>query len=268
MSFSRIYAVVLRQYYLLRGNPVRLLANFAWLVIGIIQWGFITKYLNTFNLATVNFATILLGAIILWEIFNRIQAGVLMTFLEDIWSKNFLNYFTSPLKISEYLSGLVLASMGTGFIGMIILVSIAGLGFGYNIFSLGFMIIPFVIVLLFFGIATGIFTTAIIFRYGPAAEWLGWPIPFFLSIFSGIFYPITALPAGLQWFSRLLPSAYIFESLRSILDNGNFSGVIANLIIGGILALVYFFLAYKFFVRVYRHNLKNGLLARFDAEAA
>jgi len=266
MSLSRIYAVFLRQYYLIRGNPTRLFGSFVWLTISIIQWGFITKYLGALGGGTFGLVTVILGAIILWEVFNRIQTGVLMSFLEDVWSQNFFNYFASPLKIIEYLAGLILTSIGLGALGMLILISIAGLGFGYNFFQLGLMILPFIAVLLIFGMAMGIFTTALIFRLGPAAEWLGWPLPFFLSVFSGVYYPISTLPAGLYWFAKLFPPAYVFESLRAVLA-GNGSGELpVNLAIGAVLAVSYFFAAYKFFIRVYRHNLRSGLLARFGSE--
>ena len=43
---SRTAAIVLRQYYLLRGNLSRALSPVVWVTIDIVLWGFITKYLN------------------------------------------------------------------------------------------------------------------------------------------------------------------------------------------------------------------------------
>lgn len=267
MSLSRIYAIFLRQFFLIKGNPVRLASIFLWLIIDIIQWGFISKYLGTFGQATFSFITVILGAIILWEFMSRIQQGIMTAFLEDIWSQNFINYFASPLKISEYLAGLVLTSITTGIIGFFIMVLLAGIGFGYNIFKIGLLLLPFIIILFIFGMAMGIFVTAMIFRLGPSAEWLGWPIPLVMSIFTGVFYPISTLPVALQFLAKLIPPSYVFESLRAILSNGTFSGQLAlNLFLGTLLALVYLILMYLFFLRVYRRNLKVGSLARFTAE--
>lgn len=267
MNLRRVYAIFLRQYFLIKGNPTRLAGIFIWLLFAIIQWGFISKYLGTFGQATFGFVTVILGAIILWEFMGRIQSGIMTSFLEDIWSQNFFNYFASPLKISEYLAGLVLTSIGTGIIGLTIMVSIAGFGFGYNFFRIGFMILPYMIILFIFGIALGIFITAMIFRLGPSAEWLGWPIPFILSIFAGVFYPISTLPFALQIIARIIPASYVFESMRIILATGAFpSQLVFNLIIGVVLALIYLILMYLFFIRVYRRNLKNGNIARFSAE--
>lgn len=267
MSLKRIYAVFIRQMFLMKGNPTRLVAIFTWQIIDILQWGFISKYLGSFGQATFGFIAVILGAIILWEFMSRIQQGIMTAFLEDIWTQNFINFFASPIKVSEYLGGLVLTSMATGLVGMLIMLALAGGLFGYSIFMLGLYLLPFVLILFIFGMAMGILVAAIIFRLGPAAEWLGWPIPLVLSIFAGVFYPVATLPGALQVISKIVPAAYVFESFRGILAGSGFSSAMAvNLLIGAGLALIYLALAYLFFIRIYHHNLKTGGLARFGAE--
>ncbi|MBI4833707.1 MAG: ABC transporter permease [Planctomycetes bacterium] len=267
MNLTRIYAVFLRQIYLIKANPIRLAGMFVWLLFSVIQWGFISKYLGTFGQATFGFVTVVLGAIILWEFMGRVQAGIMMAFLEDIWSQNFFNYFASPLKISEYLAGLVITSIVTALIGFVIMILIAGAGFGYNFFIIGVMILPFIMILFVFGVAMGIFITGVIFRLGPAAEWLGWPIPFIMSIFAGVFYPISVLPDALQVVAGLIPASYVFESMRIIFEGGEFGARVASNLAGGTaLALAYLAAAYYFFMRVYKRNLKHGNIGRFSAE--
>lgn len=266
MSIQRIYAVFLRQMFLIKSNPVRLLSLFMWLVINIIQWGFITKYLGSFNGAVFNIVTIILGAIILWEFMSRIQQGTMMSFLEDVWSQNFINFFASPLQVKEYLAGLILTSIITSFVGFFIMALIAGFIFGFNIFVIGLYIIPFMFLLFIFGMAMGIFVTGLIFKWGPSAEWIAWPVPMILSIFVGVFYPISTLPEYLQYISKILPPTYVFESIRSVLA-GNFN-IGLNLLIGFALAIVYLLIAYLFFLLVYKHNLKTGAISKFGAESA
>jgi ABC-2 type transport system permease protein len=266
MSLKRIYAVFIRQLYLLGNNPTRLAGNFVWLTIAIIQWGFISKYLGSLGKANFNFITVVLGALILWEFLTRIQQGLMMGFLEDVWSNNLINFFASPLKISEYTIGIVSSSIATALMGFLIMSIIAGLGFGYDIFIIGLSIIPFMTILFLFGMALGIFICAMIFRLGPTAEWLGWPIPMILSLISGVFYPIDTLPDALQLIAKLFPPAYVFESLRAQLELvATLQMVVQNLIMGVALAIFYMFLSYRFFLWVYRHNLKTGKLARFNA---
>ncbi|MBN2292530.1 MAG: ABC transporter permease [Pirellulales bacterium] len=267
MSISRIYAVFLRQVFLIRSNPTRLVSMFLWIIMDVILWGFITKYLGSLGRDTLSFVNIMLGAIILWGFTTRIEHGVMTTFLEDTWSRNLINYFASPLQIDEYICGLVVTSIAMGICGLLLMLLIAGLCFGYNIFAIGFYLLPFLLVLFIFGIAIGIFVSALIFRLGPAAEWIGWPIPMVLSVFSGVFYPVSNLPKFLRVVSRVLPASYVFESMRAILMNRLFPGrLVIYLCIGLALSCAYLLVTYFFFVRVYRYNLKHGTIARFNIE--
>jgi hypothetical protein len=95
MDVNRTAAILLRQYYLMRGNLSRLLSPVVWVTIDILLWGFITKYLNTVASSGFNFVPALLGAVLLWDFFSRVMYGVTMAFFEDVWSRNFLNIFAS-----------------------------------------------------------------------------------------------------------------------------------------------------------------------------
>jgi ABC-2 type transport system permease protein len=148
------------------------------------------------------------------------------------------------------------------------MVLIAGLVFGYNLFKVGLLLLPFVAILFVFGIAMGFFVSAIIFRLGPSGEWLGWPVPLILSIFAGVYYPISTLPAALQVVARFMPPCYVFESMRIILSTGTFSAdLYVHLLVGASLAMICLLMAYQFFIAIYRYNLKTGAIARFNAEA-
>src|SRR3989338_5218689 len=239
MSLARIYAVFVRQVYLFRSNPIRWVAVFLWIFIDIILWGFINKYLSTFGTATFSFVNVVLGAIILWDFLTRVQQGVMTTFLEDIWSQNFINFFSSPLKVKEYVAGLVATGLATALAGFLAMAAVAGLAFGYNVFKIGLIIIPFMLVLFIFAVAMGIFMTAIILRFGTSAEWIGWPIPFAMSVFVGVFYTISNLPESLQIISKVIPATYVFESFRSLNALALAPDLLNNFIIGMALAIFY-----------------------------
>ena len=120
MSFRRIFTIVLRQLYLIRGSFSRVFPLFAWIGVDMILWGFLTRYLNTVAAAGFNFVPAILGAVLLWDFFGRIMQGVTIAFFEDVWSRNFLNIFATPLLISEYVSGLVLTSILTSMVGILV----------------------------------------------------------------------------------------------------------------------------------------------------
>ena len=265
MTFRRTFAIVLRQFYLIRGSFSRVFPLFAWIAVDMILWGFLTRYLNTVASSGFNFIPVLLGAVLLWDFFIRIMQGVTMAFFEDVWSRNFLNIFATPLLISEYVGGLILSSIATSIIGVSVMLFIAVFFFKLSVFIYGLMIIPFLLVLFLCGIALGVFGSALVFHFGPASEWFIWPIPALISPFAGVLYPISTLPQWMQYVSRILPPSYVFEGLRAIVSGGTVSGI--TLLLGGCLAIVYILLAYWFFTKVYRRALRTGLIARYSAES-
>ena len=190
--------------------------------------------------------------------------GVTMAFMEDVWSRNFLNIFATPLSISEYISGLVLSSIGTSMVGLVVMLFLASFIFGLSFFAYGAALIPFLLVLFLFGIALGIVGAAVVLRFGPASEWFIWPVPALVSPFAGVFYPISTLPIWMQYICRALPPSYIFENVRAIVAGRPVS--VAELAIGVVLAVLDVLLACWFFVRVYRHSVRTGLIARYSAE--
>src|ERR687885_2244881 len=137
MRIRRFIAILVRQLYLFRGSPARILSLFAWIAIDIVLWGFISKYLNTVASPGFNFVPALLGAVLLWDFFTRVMHGVTTAFLEDVWSRNFLNFFASPLKISEYLAGLVLSSVATSAVGLLVMLVLAAVVFGLTFAAYG-----------------------------------------------------------------------------------------------------------------------------------
>jgi ABC-2 type transport system permease protein len=265
MQLKRSAAIVLRQFYLLRGSRARILPMFGWVAIDIILWGFITRYLNSIAHSGFNFVPVLLGAVLFWDFFTRVMQGVTTAFFEDVWSRNFLNIFATPLSIWEYLLGLVLSSIATSSVGLIVMLALAITLFGLPFFSYGLILIAFLLVLFAFGVALGIVASGIVLRLGPAAEWFIWPIPALLSPFAGVFYPLSTLPVWMQYVAHLLPPSYVFESMRAMLAGGAPSAT--ALFWGAGLAIVYIALACRFFAGIYRHAVRTGLIARYSAES-
>lgn len=265
MTAQPIAAMLLRQFYLMRGSPARVLPMFAWVAIDIILWGFLTRYLNTVSSSQINFVPALLGAVLLWDFFTRVLHGVTTAFFEDVWSRNFLNVFAAPISIGEYLGGLVLTSMMTAALGLVVMLVMASTIFGLSYFVYGALFIPFLLVLFLFGIALGIIGCAIVLRFGPAAEWFIWPLPALISPFAGVFYPLATLPAWMQLVARLLPPSYVFEGMRTLLRHGAVSGQI--LAMSWALALLDVIVACWIFMRVYRRAVRTGLIVRYSSES-
>ena len=264
MNRSRIAAIVLRILYLYRGSPQRVFPIFIWVAVDVLLWGFLTRYLNSVARAEVNFVPALLGAVLLWDFLTRVMQGVTMAFFEDVWTRNFLNVFATPLRTSEYLTGLVLTGVGTSLLSLIAMVAFARLAFGLSFLTYGVALAPFLSVLFLTGIAFGVAAAALVLRLGPASEWLVWPIPMIVSPFAGVFYPVTILPGWMQAVAALLPPSYVFEGMRAVV-----AGEPApwdRLVLDGGLAIIYLVLACLFFMSVYHTAIRTGLIARYSAE--
>ncbi len=266
MAFSRIGAIVLRQFYLMKGSPSRLMPLFLWVAIDMVLWGFISRFLNSVSHSGMDFIPTLLGAVLLWDFFARVMQGVTIAFFEDVWSRNFLNLFCSPLKVSEYVAGLVLTSIFTSAVGLVVMLLLSSSVFGLSFFSYGLGLIPFLLVLFVFGIALGIFACGIVLQLGPSAEWFIWPIPGMLSPFAGVFYPLATLPEWMQWIARLLPPSYVFEGMRAVVAGRGIDG--SGLAMAGGLVLLYLLAGCWFFMTVFRSAVRSGRLARYSAEGA
>jgi len=250
----------MRHLYLYKRSLPRLMEIFYWPFLDLLLWGFISLYLVRFREGMPNFVAFLLGALILWDILFRSQQGISVSFLEDVWARNLLNLFASPLKPMEYISGLVLVSFFKITIAGAVLSLLAWLLYSFNIFVIGISLVPFILSLVVLGLAIGIFTTALILRFGQQAEVLAWGIALIFQPVSAVFYPVSVLPPFLQAIARYVPASYVFEGMRAVVTTGKFP--LTELLWSFGLDAVYLLAALLIFCRVLRVVRKLGLLAR------
>lgn len=260
MNLRRIYAILLRQYYLQVDSKTRFISLFYWSTVELFVWGVITRYLVNLGGANFKVLGILVGTVIFWNFFTRIQQGMTSAFLEDIWTRNLINIFSSPITLGEYLAGLIFTSIITTLLAVLSMIVLAWVLFAYDIFQFGLYIVPFVAILFIFGWAMGIFATAAVLRMGPAAEIVVWSLPTFIMPFSGVFYPISTLPLLVQPFSYLLPTTYVFEGMREVIQGGVF---LSNYFFMALfLSLLYFIFSITLLYYVYGFIRKAGLFTR------
>ncbi|TKB73321.1 MAG: ABC transporter permease [Nitrospira sp.] len=218
MKFHRIYALVARHLYLYRRSLPRIMEIFYWPFLDLVIWGFITVYLAKFEGQIPGGVTFFIGALILWDILFRSQQGVTISFLEEIWARNLMNLFASPLKPSEFLAATMVMSVFKVLAVSVVMVVCAGLFYSYNIFVIGLWLIPFVLNLVMAGWIIGVLTTALIMRFGQEAEVLAWSMVFLFQPISCVFYPIEVLPGWLQAIAWMNPAAHVFEGMRAVLS--------------------------------------------------
>ncbi|HEY4484931.1 MAG TPA: ABC transporter permease [Nitrospiria bacterium] len=260
MKLHRILALVNRHLMLYKRSPQRVMEIVYWPLLDLLVWGFITVYLARFSEGLPAFVTFFLGALILWDILFRAQQGICISFLEEVWSRNLLNLFVSPLRTGEFLAATMLVSIIKVTCAAIVTVSLALLLYDFNIFIIGLSLIPFVVNLVVMGWAVGIFTTGIILRYGQEAEVLAWGLAFLFQPVSAVFYPVSVLPPILQGVARGIPAAHVFEGMRGVIETGRIP--LDDLAWASGLNVAYLAGAILFFKGMFYLVRKKGLLAR------
>ena len=260
MKLHRILALVIRHLYLYKRSIPRLMEVFYWPFLDLVVWGFITIYLAKFKGTLPNFIAFLLGALILWDILFRSQQGLSVSFLEDMWARNLLNIFVSPISPIEYITALMLVSIVKLLLASAVMVLFAWLFYSFNIFLIGIALIPLIINLVIMGWGVGIITMGLILRFGQEAEVLAWAVAFLFQPVSAVFYPVSVLPSFLQTIARYIPSSHIFEGMRGVVAGRGFPTT--ELVWATSLNMLYLTGALIFFYWNFGVVRKKGLLAR------
>ena len=84
-----------------------------------------------------------ISGVFFWIIVWRAQYEITVNFLEELWNKNLVNLFVSPLSLNEwivsvFIVGIIKMVVGLAFIGIL-----AFLIFKTNLINYGWYLIPF-----------------------------------------------------------------------------------------------------------------------------
>ena len=262
MKFHRINALLYRHLYLVMRSFPRLLDIFFWPVADLLLWGFLSLYIEQFQLNSVNIVTVLLGGIVLWGIFYQAQQAISVAFLEEVWEKNLLNIFVTPLTVFEFLFSTLLLGMIKMILVGIVLGVLAFFLYSFNVFTLGFALIPFLVNLLLFGWTIALFSMAIILRFGTSAQVLAFGFLLIIQPFSAVFYPVSALPHAIQSLAYIFPPTYVFEGMRAVLSTGVLS---ANFVWWAVvLNAIWLVVVMAYFYQTFNRVKKQGRLLKLD----
>lgn len=222
MSFGRIRAMFLRYFYYF-GKFEHLSEMFYWPTIDIFLWGMMSVWVQTGQGPTSDVAMLILSGLVFWQVIWRGSYEVTVNILQEFWNRNFVNLFSTPLKLGEWMIATMLTSLSKILITLAFSSGLVWILFSLNIFTLKLSIIPFMAMLTCSGWMIGYLSGGIMIYYGQRYQMLGWMMPFLFAPFSAIFYPLSALPVWGQFIAKRLPMTYIFEGMRQVLQQGTFS---------------------------------------------
>ena len=257
----RVLGVVRRGVHSLLNNPPQLVEMVFWPTFEIVVWGFVSLFLRANGVHTAVAA--LLGAVLLWQLLARSQGELSVSFLEDVWSRNLLNVFVTPLSTGEYVTGMVLYGMLKLTVGTALMSVLTLLLYGFGLTTIGPALVPFMALLLVMGWALGVFSIAAVLRFGPSAQTVAWIVAFAFQPFSAVFYPVAVLPPAAQAVAAAIPASHVFEGMRAVLDGQGIDW--SSLGVAAALDAVFAAVAIASLLYALRYARRNGRLARFGA---
>ena len=199
----------------------------------------------------------ILSGLVFWVLVLRAQYEVTISLLAELWDRNIVNLFTTPLKISEWISAFIVFGFFKSIVSVCFSALLSFIFYRYNIFSFGGYLIIFIISLLLTGWAWGFIMGGFLIRFGKTIQTIGWVGIMLIAPFSAIYYPVSILPHWAQTVAYFIPSTYIFEAIRESM----FTGAVSydKLLISFILNIIYFSFSIWFFVRMFNKSRKLGL---------
>ncbi|MBI5045090.1 MAG: ABC transporter permease [Candidatus Levybacteria bacterium] len=257
MKLHRIYAIILRNLYSFKHSYDKMSDAFYWPLLDLLLWGLTSSYINQSSGGQTNILLLVISGIVFWLIFWRAQYEICMGLLDELWNKNMINLFITPLKFWEWVTAWLFMGVAKGAMSFLFASGVAILLYQTNVFTYGFTLIPYMLLLLLSGWWVGFLITSILMRFGSKVQTLAWSMPWVFAPFSAIYYPVSSLPQWAQNVAHFLPTSYVFEGMREVLKTGHFNT--QNFLFALLLNCIYLALALITIRFSFARVLKNGI---------
>lgn len=261
-SWRRTWAVSRRQFAVLRRSLPKWFDLSVWPLLDVVLWGALGAYVATNDAGSRAGTPYLLAGIVLFHVLFQAHIAVATGFMEETWTRNLLNVMATPLREAEYALGLAIYGFAKLAMGMVTVTLSAWVVYRFDTSSLGWVLVPIVLILMLTGWALAQASIGLLLRYGPSAEILTYGLIFVTMAVSGVFNPVDALPGALQPFARLLPTMYAFRALRTVQAGG--ATPWDDVAVGLVGAVVAAALSLVYVVHMLRVFRDRGFVTRFS----
>ncbi len=258
VRWRRVWAVVRRHVLVQSRNPGHWFLLFALPVLDALLFSSIGVAFGETDRAV----EILVVGIMLFHVIWQLTLAGSLGFLEEVWSRNVLNLWTTPLTEAEYALALLIAGFARALTSMALVAAVAAGLYSVDPTGGGWVLAVGAATLMVFGWAVALLVVGLVLQYGETAEVFSWGTLVLLMPLSGIFYPPEALPGVLQPLARVVPLTRVFEATRASLEGGGVLWGDLGLGISG--SLVCVALAMWFVRRQLRRFREQGWITRFS----
>ncbi|MBI3620184.1 ABC transporter permease [Candidatus Roizmanbacteria bacterium] len=259
MKAHRVFAIALRFVLAMKYSLERLTDSFYWPIIDLFIWGLTSRYLQTVSGGNIKIMVGIISGLLFWLIVWRAQYEIGMNLLGDIWNRNLINIFVSPLNFWEWISAFVILGLVKAFLSFSFASVVAYFLYKVHVFIYGFYFVPFVILLLMTGWWIGFTIVGCILVIGRRVEAFAWTLGSLIIPFSAVYYPVSILPLWAQRIAHLIPTSYVFEAAREILHSGTYD--FNKILTAFFLNLLYIVLSLLFMKKAFdRVMLNRGMV--------
>lgn len=222
----------------------------------MLIWGLTASYVIKESNTPI-LLTVMLTGLIFWLIIWQTQLEMNLTLFSEVWDRNLVNIFASPLTVHEWIVANILFGLVKMALGIGISAIAAFFFFQYNVFIFGISLIPIVVSLILTGWIVGLFIGGLLIRFGQTIQAIAWAGIYLVVPFFAVYYSITILPGWAQFVGHLLPPSYVFEAMRDMIYTGYLS--YDKLLISFALNGIYLALSIWFFIAMFNKSKKLGL---------
>ncbi len=214
--------VVERNVYLTRRYVWWDLAFFVWTVANTLTIVFIAKGIEAGG-GTIDVhratTTLLIGAVV-WAYLGIIFEFITETVAWERWEGTIEYTFMAPLSRAMHLGGSGLFAVLYGLVRAILLFAVVAVFFSLALGDANFaaaLVLLVIASVSFFGI--GMMTAVLPLISPEKGAQLGFVAQGVLLVVSGVYYPVSVLPAWMEWIAKISPATYALRGIRhSILD--------------------------------------------------
>ncbi len=224
IDFKRCWAVFLRYFYLF-AKLDQVADLLYWPAIDIALWGLTTVWIQRAQAGgevISNLALVVMTGLVFWQIVWRGNYEISVNLLQEFWNRNLVNLFSTPLKLIEWMIGVVMLSFAKVFVTLGFGVVLVYILYELNIFTLGWAFLPFTALLMMSGWMIGFLAASVVIYWGQRLQMLAWMTAYLFAPVSAVYYPVSALPTWLQPVANALPMTHVFEGMRLVLQKQSF----------------------------------------------
>lgn len=236
----------------------------AWILVdplvAILSIGIFAYFLITMG-APLESMIFVLAGVVIWGFYALSQKAITYGVNLDIWNDCLKHSFMERNEVRNFILGNSLFGLFSAIMAFFILALLGWVLFTFNIFTAGFFLLSALLSVFLYAISIGLIIDSLLLVKGNKYMSLTWITTGIIMVFSGIYYPVTALPEPVTYISYLIPATHSIETLRAGLGFSPELGLSSSGY-AWLTSLIYLAVSVLLFKWALRRSRENGMIAR------